>query len=175
MKENVFKTLSDINVTSFIKSKNGYKFLSWSDAVYSLLECFPEATWEVREWEGVPYLITGSGCFVEVSVVIGNITRKQLHPILDFRNKPIMKPSAFEVNTSIQRALAKAISLHGLGLYIYQGEDLPLSEKEAIEDMRQELTVLLKKNKKHSQESDTFIKKMNVDQLKVKINEYKEK
>ena len=170
---NVFETLSKINVNNFVQNKNNFKYLSWSDAVNTLLKHYPNARWVVREWDGVPYLASPAGCFVEVSVIINDIERKQLHPILDFRNKPILKPDAFQVNASIQRALAKAISLHGLGLYIYQGEDLPMSEKEAIDEMRLELTVLLKKNKKYNQQAHIAMMKMDVDQLQEKIEEYK--
>ncbi|MGM9458240.1 DUF1071 domain-containing protein, partial [Lacticaseibacillus rhamnosus] len=62
------------------------------------------------------------------------VTLSQVHPVLDNRNKPIEKPNAFQINTSIQRCLAKAIALHGLGLYIYQGEDLPEIEMPSITD-----------------------------------------
>ena len=81
---------------------------------------------------------TGAGCFVKVTVWSGGIARTQVHPVLDNRNKPIEEPNAFQVNTSIQRCLAKAIALHGLGLYIYAGEDLPVLEpltKKQIDDM----------------------------------------
>jgi hypothetical protein len=50
-------------------------------------------------------------------------------PVMDHRNKAIQKPNAFEVNTAMQRCLVKAIALHGLGLYIYAGEDLPEGEE----------------------------------------------
>jgi hypothetical protein len=66
--------------------------------------------------------------FVEVAVTVQGVTLSQLHPVLDHRNRPIPAPTAFEINTSIQRALVKAIALHGLGLYIYAGEDLPNGE-----------------------------------------------
>ena len=65
---------------------------------------------------------------VQVSVDIESVVRSQVHPILDNRNNTIMEPNSFEVNTSIQRCLAKAIALHGLGLYIFAGEDLPEGE-----------------------------------------------
>jgi len=69
--------------------------------------------------------------FVKVSVTVDGTTLEQVHPVLNHMNKPIAKPDAFAVNTAVMRCLAKAISLHGLGLYIYQGEDLPvLSKKE---------------------------------------------
>jgi hypothetical protein len=63
----------------------------------------------------------------------------QLHPVLDGKNKPIASPTAFDINTSIQRCLVKAIALHGLGLYIYAGEDLPDSAKtETLTNTQQE-------------------------------------
>lgn len=71
--------------------------------------------------------------------------------MLDHRNKPIAKPTVFEINTSIQRCLVKAIALHGLGLYIYAGEDLPNGEKEPeasgtiTEAQAKELSVLIGK------------------------------
>ena len=68
---------------------------------------------------------TDAGCFVQVSLTVDGVTRSQIHPVLDNVNKTVMQPNAFQVNTSIQRCLAKVIALHGLGLYIYAGEDLP--------------------------------------------------
>lgn len=62
------------------------------------------------------------------------VTLSQIHPVLDHRNKPIQQPNAFDINTSIQRCLVKAIALHGLGLYVYAGEDLPPDVKAEQED-----------------------------------------
>jgi len=76
----------------------------------------------------VPYMRTDCGYFVEVEVFIDGVGRSQIHPVLNHQNKPIDKPNSFDINTAIQRCLAKAIALHGLGLYIYAGEDLPPEE-----------------------------------------------
>jgi hypothetical protein len=77
---------------------------------------------------------TSTGFFVQVTVTVGGVARTQIHPVLDNRNKTLEKPNAFQINTSIQRCLAKAIALHGLGLYIFAGEDVPqvepLNEKQ---------------------------------------------
>jgi hypothetical protein len=81
----------------------------------------------------VPYMRTEAGYFVEVAVTVNNITRSQIHPVLDHRNQPLAKPSSFDINTAIQRCLAKAIALHGLGLYIYAGEDLPPDDPHRFE------------------------------------------
>jgi len=90
-----------------------------------LREADPTATWEVCRFDGMPFLATPCGYFVEVAVTVAGVTLSQIHPILNAQNKPIAEPSAFDVNTSIQRGLVKAIALHGLGLYIYSGEDTP--------------------------------------------------
>jgi hypothetical protein len=74
----------------------------------------------------LPYLKTETGYFVEVAVQ--GVTLAQIHPVLDGKNRPILEPTAFDINTSIQRCLVKAIALHGLGLYVYAGEDLPEGE-----------------------------------------------
>lgn len=123
---NVFETLSQIDVNEFTEHKGQFTYLSWSDAVSELLRIYPEATWEVvHDSHGYPYFPCPAGAFVKVRLTVEGITREQVHPVLDHRNKAISEPDAFQVNTSIQRCLAKAISLHGLGLYIYRGEDLP--------------------------------------------------
>ena len=125
----VFEKLDSIDVSSKSEKKGMFTYLSWAWAVRELLRVAPDATWETHDWEvnGVrqPYMETEAGCFVKVSVTVNDITREQVHPVLDNRNQTIKKPNAFEVNTSIQRCLAKAIALHGLGLYIFAGEDLP--------------------------------------------------
>src|SRR5580765_2686966 len=82
---------------------------------------------ERRPLRRLPFLKTDCGYFVEVEVTVEGVRLSQIHPVLDARNKPIEMPSAFDINTSIQRCLVKAIALHGLGLYIYAGEDLPES------------------------------------------------
>ena len=64
-------------------------------------------------------------------MTVQGVTLSQIHPVLDAKNRPLSDPSAFDINTSIQRCLTKAIALHGLGLYIYAGEDLPEGEKPA--------------------------------------------
>jgi hypothetical protein len=123
---NVFETLNKVDVSKFTEQKGQFTYLSWADAVNELLSYYPEATWEVKHNpDGWPYFPCPAGAFVEVSLTIEGITRTQVHPVLDYKNKPISEPDSFQVNTAIQRCLAKAISLHGLGLYIYRGEDLP--------------------------------------------------
>lgn len=123
--EHPFAKLYGINVNEHVEKKGGFSYLSWPYAVAQLRLADPQATWEVKRFDGLPFLATDAGVFVEVAVTYAGVTLSQIHPVLDGRNRPIMVPSSFEINTSIQRCLVKAIALHGLGLYIYAGEDLP--------------------------------------------------
>ena len=64
------------------------------------------------------YLASEAGIFVEVALTLQGVMLSQIHPVLDGRNRPLLAPYAFDINTSIQRCLIKAIALHGLGLYV---------------------------------------------------------
>src|SRR2546428_12660417 len=129
MMENYFARLHQINVSAHIEKKGEFSYLSWPFAVAQLRLADPAAFWEVRRFEGLPYLRTETGYFVEVAVTVEGITLSQIHPVLDGKNRPLLEPTAFDINSSIQRCLVKAIALHGLGLYVYAGEDLPDAEE----------------------------------------------
>lgn len=129
----VFKALSGIDVNQHVEKKGQFTYLSWAWAVAELRKASPTATWEVIKTDGLPFCKTECGYFVEVAVTVDGITLSQIHPVLDNNNKTIPAPNAFQINTSIQRCLVKAIALHGLGLYIYAGEDLPSVELEPVD------------------------------------------
>jgi hypothetical protein len=131
---NYFARLNSINVSDSVEKKGGFSYLSWPYAVSQLRLADPTATWEIRRFDGLPYLATEAGVFVEVAVTVQGVTLSQIHPVLDGRNRPLISPNSFDINTSIQRALVKAIALHGLGLYIYAGEDLPQPAVDAAND-----------------------------------------
>lgn len=120
-----FARLNAINVNEHVEKKGGFSYLSWPYAVARLRMAEPTAMWEVRRFNGLPYLVTEAGVFVEVAVTVQGLCLSQIHPVLDGRNRPLLSPTSFDINTSIQRCLVKAIALHGLGLYVYAGEDLP--------------------------------------------------
>src|SRR2546425_2335569 len=122
--ENSFARLNQINVSEHIERKGDFAYLSWPFAVAQLRLADPAAFWEVRRFDLLPYLKTETGYFVEVAVTVQGVTLSQIHPVLDSKNRPIEAPTAFDINTSIQRCLVKAIALQGLGLYVYAGEDL---------------------------------------------------
>jgi len=116
-----FSVLSKINVNEYTEQKGKFTYLSWAFAVQELLKVCPEATWEMLE----PTTYPDGTMIVWCKITAEGVTRTAYLPVMDNRNAPIAKPNAFQVNTAMQRCLAKAISLLGLGLYIYAGEDLP--------------------------------------------------
>lgn len=122
---NYFTQLAAVNVNEHIEKKGQFNYLSWPYAVAQLRMFDELAVWEIRRFDGLPFLTTDYGTFVEVAVTVKGVTLSQLHPVLDSKNRPLLVPSAFDINTSIQRCLVKAIALHGLGLSVYAGEDLP--------------------------------------------------
>ena len=128
-----FNELSKINVNEHIEKKNGLSYLSWAWAVNELLQRDSEATWTY----GQPVRF-GETLMVFCTVkAFGKEMTAQL-PVMDYRNKAIPNPDAMAVNTAMQRCLAKAIALHGIGLYIYAGEDIPQEEK--VEAPKQSIT-----------------------------------
>ena len=125
-KQSTFMKLFKTDVSKYTEKKGKFNYLSWAYAVQELKRACPTARWGVTKAEdGSPFFVTECGYFVDVWVEVDGVSLSQIHPVLDNRNQPIEKPNAFQINTSLQRALAKAIALHGLGLYIFAGEDLP--------------------------------------------------
>lgn len=120
-----YNEIAAINVGEKTERKGNLTYLSWAWAVDQLLRLDPTATWEYKE---PVYFKETLMVFCSVTA-FGKTMTAQL-PVMDNRNKAIANPDAFQVNTAMQRCLAKAIALHGLGLYIYAGEDLPPDEDD---------------------------------------------
>jgi hypothetical protein len=121
--------LLKINVNEHTEKKNGLTYLSWAWAWAEALKADPQATFEVQMFDGSPLMPVGGTYMVWVTVKMFEKPMTCMLPVLDYRNKPIPTPNSFDVNTSIMRCLVKAIALHGLGLYIYSGEDTPPDEE----------------------------------------------
>jgi hypothetical protein len=121
--------LLKINVNDHVEKKNGLSYLSWAWAWAEALKADPEATFHVSTFNvdevTQPYMQVGNTAMVWVAVTLFGKQRLCFLPVMDHRNKPIPAPDACQVNTAIMRCLVKCIALHGLGLYIYAGEDLP--------------------------------------------------
>ena len=126
-----WEILSAIDVGDKIEKKNNLSYLSWAWAWGVLKQHFPYAGFTKHTApNGMPYFMDNQGyAFVRVTVSLhyeGSTDITEMLPVLDHRNKPIQGPNAFEVNNALQRCLAKAIAYHGLGHYIYAGEDVPV-------------------------------------------------
>ena len=131
---NTFAQLAAINVNDHVEKKNGLAYLSWAWAVDTLLRADPTATWSYRDFNGAPHLTLPDGsAMVFCTVTAFGQTRTMQLPVMDHRNRAVLNPDAFQVNTAMQRALAKTIACHGAGLYLYAGEDLPEGDKSADE------------------------------------------
>ena len=123
-----FEKLYAINVNDKTEQKNGLTYLSWAFAWGELKKKFPDANYTVYENEkGWNYFTDGSTCWVKTGVTVNGIEHIEYLPVMDFKNRsiPVASVTSFDVNKAIQRSLTKAIGRHGLGLYIYAGEDLP--------------------------------------------------
>lgn len=122
--------LLKINVNDHTEKKNGLTYLSWAWAWAEVLKIDPNATWEAFEFNGFPAAFSPDGsAMVKVAVSIKGHAKTCWLPVMNHRNQAIKNPDAFAVNTAIVRCLTKCISMHGLGLYIYAGEDLPEDEQ----------------------------------------------
>lgn len=125
---NYFKELNSINVNEHTESKNGLTYLSWAWAWAELKKHYPEAFYTVYEnADGWNYFSDGQTCWVKTGVTVCGIEHIEYLPIMDFNNKsiPLGSVTSYDVNKAIQRSLTKAVARHGLGLYIYAGEDIP--------------------------------------------------
>ena len=124
-------SLLSINVNEHTEKKNGLTYLSWAWAWAEVLKIDAQATWEAVEFNGLPFMrLPDESAMVKTVVTVNGHAKCCLLPVMDHRNKAIKNPDAFQVNTAIMRCMTKAISMHGLGLYIYAGEDLPQVEAE---------------------------------------------
>ena len=155
MDNNYFKQLYDIDVRSKTKTKNNLSYLSWAAAWSEVKKMFPDATFKIYEQmikivettEGKeitreierPWFDDGNTGWVKTGVTINGIEHIEEFPIMDFKNKSIVAGNitSSDANKAIQRSLTKACARHGLGLYIYEGEDLPEESKE-LEKLRAE-------------------------------------
>lgn len=160
MSENkTFKQLNSINVNDKVKSKMNLNYLSWSYAWGELLNNYPDAFMTVytrsietvettvqedkengitktttsKSTQEIPYFSDGRSCFVKVGVTVSGVEYIEYYPIMGLKNDAIRASSVTmtDVNKALQRAFVKACARHGLGLYIYAGEDLPEAEKAA--------------------------------------------
>ena len=142
---NYFEKLNSIDVNEHVEKKNGLSYLSWAWAWAEIKKAYPDATYKVYENDmGWFYHTDGRTAWVKTGVTVEGIEHIEMLPVMDYRNKSIPADcvTSFDVNKAIQRSLTKACARHGLGLYIYAGEDLP--EEVNVKLSRDELLTKIK-------------------------------
>lgn len=132
----VFSRLNSINVNDHTEKKNGLTYLSWAWAWAEVKKLYPDAAYTIyernTEYGPVNYFTDGRTCWVKTGVTINGLEHIEELPVMDFKNRSIGYDAvnSMDVNKAIQRSLTKACARHGLGLYIYAGEDLPEGDEE---------------------------------------------
>lgn len=162
--KNYFSELYKIDVRDKAKNKNGLTYLSWAAAWAEVKKLHPDATYKVYEQEVPEVILTeegrepfihltlrpwfddGTSGWVKTGVTIDGLEHIEMLPVMDFKNKPVPadKITSTDANKAIQRSITKACARHGLGLYIYEGEDLPEEVKE-VETLQADIMALIKK------------------------------
>jgi hypothetical protein len=125
--------LLKLNVNEHVEKKQNLSYLSWAWAWAEALKADPAATFEVKTfrqavkdtYQEFPYMDVNGTAMVWVTVTMFGKPMTCFLPVMNHRNQPIQNPDSFQVNTAIMRCMTKGLALHGLGLYIYAGEDLP--------------------------------------------------
>ena len=126
--KSVFETLNAINCNEHTEKKNNLTYLSWAWAWQMVKANYPDSSYTVYEnQQGWNYFTDGKTAWVKTGVTIEGLEHIEYLPVMDYKNKSIAleQITSFDVNKAIQRSLTKACARHGLGLYIYAGEDLP--------------------------------------------------
>lgn len=173
MADNYFKTLYDIDVRGKVKQKNNLSYLSWAAAWAEVKKIHPDATYKIYEeplsfaldgqtpMKTRPWFDDGRTGWVRTGVTINGIEHIEELPIMDFKNKsiPAENITSADANKSIQRSLTKACARHGLGLYIYEGEDLPEEAREQS-TLQSEIMELIKKKSALSDEAKNKVEKV---------------
>lgn len=147
MEKNYFQELNDIDVSKYVEKKQGLTYLSWSYAWTEAKKRYPDMQDKIYECvvddrgNTVNYFTDGRTCWVKVGVTINGIEHIVELPVMDLKNKsiPLDQVTSMDVNKAIQRCTTKAIAKHGLGLYIYAGEDLPEANRTEMEELSKKI------------------------------------
>lgn len=155
-----FNQLVSLNVNDRTESKNGLTYLSWSNAWLEFKKVYPTAMYNVvkNPQTGLPYFVDPNvGIMVYTEVTADSQTYSMWLPVMDssnkamkiqpytysvynrttkqYENRNVEAATMFDINKTIMRCLTKNLAIFGLGLYLYNGEDMPdtLEETEAFQ------------------------------------------
>jgi hypothetical protein len=165
---NIFEKLNAVNVNDKTEEKNGLTYLSWAWAWAEIKKVDPKAFYTIYEnADGWFYHTDGKTAWVKTGVTVDGLEHIEYLPVMDFRNASISydKVTSFDVNKAIQRSLTKAVARHGLGLYIYAGEDLPESSDEDLQKLKDTVIKTMEDFKLDPKKVYTRTKINNIDEL----------
>lgn len=149
MSNSVFQTLSSVNMKDKVERKGQLDYISWANAWAVLKTHYPDAQRKVYECDqtGFNYFTDGRTCWVKVGITVNDLEHIDYLPVMDFRNNAISvdKVTSMDVNKTIQRSTAKAIALHGLGIFLWTGEDIPDGDDTPVAETK-ELEILSPKS-----------------------------
>lgn len=172
--KSVFATLNAINCNEHTEKKNGLTYLSWAWAWQITKSHYPDAFYTIYEdANGIPYFTDGKTCWVKTGVTIQGLEHIEYLPIMDFRNQsiPLERVTSMDMNKAIQRSLTKCIGRHGLGLYVYAGEDLPEAEQTQSQVQPQQ-TALTRGRAKAPQSPTTGYQPISEENLNAMVAKY---
>ena len=176
----------DVEKEKMVKKKGKYSYISWAMAWSALCDIYPDAEFEKHcNEQGFPYFKDEQGwCFTKVTVTVNGKSVTEMLPVLNNYNKPIKNPDSMDVNTSLQRCLAKAVALHGLGVHVYSGEDIADIPNEVEKSEVKKVEEQVKKVEDKASKPDTLkidvpdkgeFTKVDTDVDIKKVGEYGEK
>ena len=169
-----WKQLKAVDIKDMIEKKGKYSYISWAMAWSALCDIYPDATMEKHCNEhGFPVFKDENGwCFTKVTVTVNGKSITEMLPVLNNFNKPIKNPDSMDINSSLQRCLAKAIALHGLGVHVYSGEELVDIPDNLGEEDAKPKTIQKSEVKKVEEEVKKVEEKAStVDTLKIEVPE----
>lgn len=133
-KQNRYLELSRLDCSDGIEVKHGgLKYLKWSVAWHKLVSLYPDSSY----YFGDPITLPDGTMMVRAGVTVEGLTHEMQLPILDMRNKPLSSPNAFDYNTAQMRCLVKAIAMHGVGIDLYHGDNVNITEASNYEKARE--------------------------------------
>ena len=149
----MFNALSNLDLSDKCEKRDQLTYLSWANAWSEFKSAYPSATYQILKNEnGLPYFSDPNlGIMVFTEVTVDDVTHQMWLPVMDSKNKAmklepytysvwnnfkkafeektVQAASMFDINKTLMRCLVKNLAMFGLGLYIFQGDDLP--EKSA--------------------------------------------
>ena len=169
-----WKQLKAVDIKDMIEKKGKYSYISWAMAWSALCDIYPDATMEKHCNEhGFPVFKDENGwCFTKVTVTVNGKSITEMLPVLNNFNKPIKNPDSMDINSSLQRCLAKAIALHGLGVHVYSGEDIvDIPDNLGEEDAKPKAIQKSEVQKVEEEVKKVEEKASTVDTLKIEVPE----